>query len=242
VDPVQETTPEPVVVTDSSRVRTIRINRPDALNALDLTTKIALRDAVLAAAGDPQVRCVVLTGTGSRAFCVGQDLRELVALQQAADTSLDDTVTEHFNPMALALATMPKPVIAAVNGVAAGAGAALTFPADLRLVAASAGFNTAFTGVALSADTGASWWLPRLIGHGPAMDLLLRPRTVGADEALVLGLASSCSSGTSSSRPGWRRSRPPSPQDRRWRTAPSAGPWPTRAATTWSSRWPPRPG
>ncbi len=158
------------------------------MNALDLSTKIALRDAVLAAAADPQVRCVVLTGTGQRAFCVGQDLRELVALHRAGDTSLD-TVTEHFNPMALALATMPKPVIASVNGVAAGAGASLTFPADLRLVAVSAGFNTAFTGVALSADTGASWWLPRLVGHAAAMDLLLRPRTVGADEALALGLA-----------------------------------------------------
>jgi 2-(1,2-epoxy-1,2-dihydrophenyl)acetyl-CoA isomerase len=132
---------------------------------------------------------VVLTGTGPRAFCVGQDLRELVAQQGRGDQGLDSTVTEHFNPVALALATMPKPVIAAVNGVAAGAGASLTFPADLRLVAASAGFNTAFTGVALSADTGASWWLPRLVGHPAAMDLLLRPRTVGAAEALTLGLA-----------------------------------------------------
>ena len=159
------------------------------MNALDRATKVALRDAIAAAAADPAVRCVVLTGSGSRAFCVGQDLRELVVTRQAGDTSLDATVTEHFNPMAVALATMPKPVIASVNGVAAGAGASLTFPADFRLVAASAGFNTAFTAIGLSADTGATWWLPRLVGIAAAKDLLLRPRTVGSAEALTLGLA-----------------------------------------------------
>ncbi len=180
-----------VIVTDSSGVRTIRINRPEAMNALNLETKVALREAVLTAAADLDVRCVVLTGTG-RAFCVGQDLREHI--ESLTDTThtgaLASTVTDHFNPIALALATMPKPVIAAVNGVAAGAGMSLTLPADLRIVAESAGFNSAFTGVALSADTGASWWLPRLIGMGPAKDLLLRPRTVGAAEALTFGLAS----------------------------------------------------
>ena len=189
VERAQEPATETVVVTDSSQVRTICINRPEAMNALDRTTKIALRDAVLAAAADPDVRCVVLTGSGSRAFCVGQDLRELAATRQAGDTSLDGTVIEHFNPMALALATMPKPVIASVNGVAAGAGASLTFPADIRLVAASAGFNTAFTAIGLSADTGATWWLPRLVGLAAAKELLLRPRTVGSAEALALGLA-----------------------------------------------------
>ena len=180
---------DPVVVTDSSGVRTIRINRPGSMNALNIVTKVALRDAILAAAADPDVRCVVLTGTG-RAFCVGQDLREHVELLAGGDNSLSDTVTEHFNPMALALATMPKPVVAAVNGVAAGAGMSLTLPADVRIVAESGGFNSAFTGVALSADTGATWWLPRIVGMAAAKDLLLRPRTVSSEEALALGLAS----------------------------------------------------
>lgn len=182
------TAPGPVVVTDEGGVRTIRLDRPEAMNALDLATKQALKDAVLAAADDEQVRCVVLTGTG-RAFCVGQDLREHVGMLQAGDDHLGRTVPEHYNPIAHALATMPKPVVAAVNGVAAGAGASFTFAADLRLVAASAGFNLAFTGIALSADSGASWWLPRLVGVAKAKELLLQPRTVGAAEALALGLA-----------------------------------------------------
>ena len=182
------TTPEGVVVTDDAGVRTIRLNRPEAMNALDLATKGALKDAVLAAADDPAVRCVVLTGTG-RAFCVGQDLREHVRLLETKDEWLWRSVPEHYNPIAHALATMPKPVVAAVNGVAAGAGAAFSFAADLRVVAASGGFNLAFTGIALSADSGASWWLPRLVGVAKAKELLLVPRTVGAAEALELGLA-----------------------------------------------------
>jgi len=183
-----DTPARPVLTDQAGAVRTIRFNRPDAMNALDTPTKVALRDAVLTAADDDEVRCVVLTGTG-RAFCVGQDLREHIALQQSRDPSLWRTVPEHYNPVALALATMPKPVVAAVNGVAAGAGAAFSFAADLRLVAESAGFNLAFTGVALSADSGSSWWLPRLVGAARAKDLLLRPRTVGAREALDIGLA-----------------------------------------------------
>jgi 2-(1,2-epoxy-1,2-dihydrophenyl)acetyl-CoA isomerase len=180
---------EPPVLTEvEAAVTTIRFNRPDAMNALDTAAKTALRDAVLTAADDPAVRCVVLTGTG-RAFCVGQDLREHITLQRTRDESLWRTVPEHYNPVALALGTMPKPVVAAVNGVAAGAGAAFAFAADVRLLAASAGFNLAFTGIGLSADSGSSWWLPRLVGVARAKELLLMPRTVGAEEALDLGLA-----------------------------------------------------
>jgi 2-(1,2-epoxy-1,2-dihydrophenyl)acetyl-CoA isomerase len=172
----------------SEGVGTVTLDRPDAMNALEIATKEQLLAAVTAAADDPQVRCLLLTGTG-RAFCVGQDLREHVQLLQAQDPSLWSTVPEHYNPIATALATMDKPVVAGVNGVAAGAGASMAMAADLRVVAASAGFNLAFAGVALSADTGASYHLPRLVGVGRAKDLLLRPRTVGAEEALALGLA-----------------------------------------------------
>jgi 2-(1,2-epoxy-1,2-dihydrophenyl)acetyl-CoA isomerase len=133
---------------------------------------------------------VVLTGAGDRAFCVGQDLREHTTLLAAGDDILFRTVPEHYNPIAQALATMAKPVIAAVNGIAAGAGAAFTFAADLRIVAESAGFNLAFTAIGLSADSGSSWWLPRLVGPARAKELLLMPRTIGAPEALALGLAS----------------------------------------------------
>jgi 2-(1,2-epoxy-1,2-dihydrophenyl)acetyl-CoA isomerase len=180
---------EPAVLrTDEGGVATVRLNRPEALNALDLATKAALRDTLAAVSQDSSVRCVVLTGTG-RAFCVGQDLREHTTLLQRSDPSLWTTVREHYNAIALTLASMPKPVVAAVNGVAAGAGAAMSFAADLRVVAASARFTTAFAGVALCADTGSSWWLQRLVGTTRAMELLLTSRTVDAQEALAIGLA-----------------------------------------------------
>ncbi|GAA1588415.1 hypothetical protein GCM10009804_50600 [Kribbella hippodromi] len=172
-------------------VATITLNRPDAMNALDTPTKILLRDTILAAADDPGVRVVVLTGTG-RAFCVGQDLKEHIGLLQANDQeALWSTVPDHYAPIAQALAEMPKPVIAAVNGVAAGAGASMAFACDFRIVADTAGFNLAFTGIALSCDTGISWTLPRLIGHAKALELLYFPRTIPAPEALDLGLATS---------------------------------------------------
>lgn len=171
-------------VTDG--VATVTLSRPDSMNCLTLSMKVALRDALHAAAADSAVRCVVLRGSG-RAFCVGQDLREHIATDSSAGGP--DTVVEHYNPMATAIATTPKPVIAAVNGIAAGAGSSLAFAADFRVLARSAGFNTAFAAIAFSCDTGASWTLPRLIGQARATDLLMRPRTVGSAEALELGLA-----------------------------------------------------
>lgn len=180
-----------VVYDVSEGVATITLNRADAMNALDTPTKVALRDTILAAAEDDAVRCVVLTGTG-RAFCVGQDLKEHIGLLQANDTeTLWATVPEHFAPIALAIAEMPKPVIASLNGVAAGAGASIAFACDFRIASDTAGFNLAFTGIALSCDTGISWTLPRLIGQAKALELLYFPRTVPAAEALTLGLATS---------------------------------------------------
>lgn len=181
--------PEPTVRYDrADGVATVTIDRPDAMNALDTPTKVLLRDTLAEAAADDAVRCVVLTGTG-RAFCVGQDLREHVGLLTSGDASLWTTVPEHFNPIATTLATMPKPVVAAVNGVAAGAGASLAMAADLRVLGRRGGFNMAFTGIALSADSGATYWLPRLVGMPLARELLLMPRTVEAEECLRIGLA-----------------------------------------------------
>ena len=177
-----------VEVTRDGAVATIRLNRPEAMNSLDVATKESLRDAVREVGEDASVRCVVLTGSG-RAFCVGQDLKEHVGLLAEGADALFRTVPEHYNPTVLALATMPKPVIASVNGVAAGAGASLAFAADYRLVADTAGFNLAFAGIGLSCDTGISWTLPRLVGRGKAIELLFEPRTIRADEALELGLA-----------------------------------------------------
>ena len=180
---------EPVRYEVSEGIATITLDRPDAMNGLDVATKEALLEAVRRAESDDSARCVVLTGSG-RAFCVGQDLKEHISILESSDAeSLFRTVEEHYNPIVTALATMPKPVVAAVNGVAAGAGASLAFACDFRILADQAGFNLAFTGVALSCDTGASWTLPRLVGRARAMELLYFPRTIGAAEALELGLA-----------------------------------------------------
>jgi 2-(1,2-epoxy-1,2-dihydrophenyl)acetyl-CoA isomerase len=182
-------TDQPVIYAVSDGVATITLNRPDAMNSLDVATKVALRDAVTEAADDPAVRCVVLTGSG-RAFCVGQDLKEHIEiLRSSSSDELFRTVPEHYNPTVKTLATMNKPVVAAVNGVAAGAGASFAFACDFRILADSAGFNLAFTGVALSCDTGASWTLPRLVGRAKAIELLYFPRTIPAQEAIDLGLA-----------------------------------------------------
>lgn len=166
----------------------VRLHRPEALNALDTRAKEALLDALRELADDSGVRCVVLTGSG-RAFCVGQDLREHVERLQTDPDGLPDTVIAHYNPIATLLHTMDKPVVAAVNGVAAGAGASLAFLADFRLVAAGAGFNLAFAGIGLSCDTGCSWTLPRLVGPTTAMRLLFLGGTISAEESLQLGIA-----------------------------------------------------
>lgn len=187
--PTTPTGDAPVLLDVVDAVATITLNRPGAMNGLDVATKELLLATVLQVAEDPEVRCVVLTGSG-RAFCVGQDLKEhLAGLRGEADVPLSETVERHYNPIVHALATMPKPVIAAVNGVAAGAGASLAFAADFRILVESAGYNTSFAGVALSCDTGSSWTLPRLVGQARAMELLYFPRTVPAEEALELGLA-----------------------------------------------------
>jgi 2-(1,2-epoxy-1,2-dihydrophenyl)acetyl-CoA isomerase len=176
-----------VLLSLSDGVATVTLNRPEAMNALDTATKDALLATLGQTAGDPAVRCVVLTGIG-RAFCVGQDLREHVSLLSAQDASLWSTVPEHYNPIVELLATMNKPVIAAINGVAAGAGASFAFAADLRVIVDTGSFNLAFAGIALSCDSGASWTLPRLIGTARAKELLMFPRTVPAAEALELGM------------------------------------------------------
>ena len=173
----------------SDGVATVTLNRPEAMNSLDVAAKTALLEAVTSAADDQAVRCVVLTGAG-RAFCVGQDLKEHVRiLEDGSSDALFRTVPEHYNPIVTALATMPKPVVAAVNGVAAGAGASMAFACDFRVLADTAGFNLAFAGIGLSCDTGSSWTLPQLVGRATALELLYFPRTVEAREALDLGLA-----------------------------------------------------
>lgn len=185
------TTGPPVLQYDvTDAVATVTLDRPDARNALDTELKAALLDALRAAAQDPGVRAVILTARG-RSFCVGQDLREHTAALESDPEAVWATVQEHYSPITSLLATMDKPVVAAVNGVAAGAGAGFAFACDFRIMAETAAFNLAFAAIGLSCDSGTSWTLPRLVGVAKAKELLMLPRMVGAEEALSLGLATS---------------------------------------------------
>lgn len=173
-------------VTDA--VATITLDRPEAMNSLTAEVKEALHGALRRAAADHGVRAVLLTGSG-RAFCAGQDLREH-ADNLRAGRGLANTVREHYNPIVELITTMAKPVVAAVNGVAAGAGASLAFACDLRLASDRAKFAMAFAGIGLAPDSGASWTLQRLVGRGRAAELMLLGEPLDAARALELGLVS----------------------------------------------------
>jgi 2-(1,2-epoxy-1,2-dihydrophenyl)acetyl-CoA isomerase len=168
------------------RVATLTLNRPAALNALTVPMKEGLLAELRAASGDPAVRAIVITGAG-RAFCAGQDLRERL---EPDATPLGDELRLRYNPIIQAIRDAPQPVIAAVNGVAAGAGASLAFACDLRIAAASASFVLAFGRIGLVPDSGATWTLPRLVGSARAAELALLGEKVDAAEALRIGLVS----------------------------------------------------
>ncbi|EHR49231.1 enoyl-CoA hydratase/carnithine racemase [Saccharomonospora marina XMU15] len=174
---------------DAGGVRTLTLNRPKAYNSLTVELKESLLRELRQAASEDEVRALVLTGAG-KAFCAGQDLKEHIGKLRAGDDSPLRTVSEHYNPIVKTIVDMPKPVIAAVNGPAAGAGAALAYAADLRIAASSANFMMAFAKVGLGPDSGASWTLQRLIGYGRALELMLLARTVESEEALRIGLVS----------------------------------------------------
>lgn len=177
----------PVLLEMSGAVATVTLARPESMNALTVEMKTALLDIVREVHDDPSVRAVVLTGSG-RAFCAGQDLREHAALLDSGDPAPLATIREHFNPIVTMLTGMAKPVLAAVNGTAAGAGLALACACDLRIGAAGSRYTTAFTGIGLTADSGLSWTLPRLVGAARATALLLLAEPFSAEQALEMGL------------------------------------------------------
>jgi 2-(1,2-epoxy-1,2-dihydrophenyl)acetyl-CoA isomerase len=177
-----------VLYETAGTVAVIRLNRPAAMNALTAEMKTGLLAALRRAAAEP-VRAVMITGQG-RGFCAGQDLVEHAELLEAGDKALN-TVREHYNPIVTEIMTMPKPVVAAVNGVAAGAGAALAFACDFRVAARAASFVMSFSLVGLGPDSGVSWTLPRLVGLARATELLMLAEPIPADRALGLGLVTS---------------------------------------------------
>jgi 2-(1,2-epoxy-1,2-dihydrophenyl)acetyl-CoA isomerase len=167
-------------------VATLTLDRPEALNALTVPVKVALREALETLAADRSVRAVILTGA-DRAFCAGQDLAER---EQPDAAPLDVELRERYNPIIRALRSMGQPVIAAVNGVAAGAGASLAFACDLRIAAEEARFLLAFGRIGLVPDSGATWFLPRLVGPAKAAELAFVGDPVDASDALRIGLVS----------------------------------------------------
>jgi 2-(1,2-epoxy-1,2-dihydrophenyl)acetyl-CoA isomerase len=175
-------TPSELLVTHDGAVQTITLNRPGVLNALDLALHVRLA-AALDRAAQPDVRALVITGAG-RGFCVGQDVGEFP--RNAA--AVGELLRQHFNPAIRALRGLPKPVIAAINGPAAGAGLALALACDLRLAAASASLVPAFGRIGLVPDSGLSHTLPRLIGSAAAFDWMVSGRSIAAPEAEALGL------------------------------------------------------
>lgn len=173
-----------VETTRAGAVLTIMLNRPDKLNAFDAATHKAFAGALKEAADD-EVRAVVLTGSG-RGFCVGQDLAEL----REGERDVAALLRERWNRHALGLRGLEKPVLAAVNGAAAGAGISLACACDIRVAADSAAFVPAFVSVGLVPDTGGSWLVPRLLGYARAFEWMCSGRKIGAAEALEWGLVS----------------------------------------------------
>jgi 2-(1,2-epoxy-1,2-dihydrophenyl)acetyl-CoA isomerase len=165
-------------------VATIVLDRPDALNALTVPLKEALLVAFEEVAADDAVRAVVLTGAG-RAFCAGQDLRERL---EPDALPLADEIRARYNPLIRAMRALPKPIVGAINGVAAGAGASLAFACDIRIAAEGASFLLAFGRVGLIPDSGATWLLPRLVGAAKAAELALTTEPLSAADAERYGL------------------------------------------------------
>ena len=185
----KDTDPAVVTAVDEKdpAVAIVTLNRPAKRNALTVELKEALLTALKSVAADPGIRAVVLTGRG-KSFCVGQDLGEHVQTLESDPATSFDTVEKHYNPIVRTLATMPKPVIAALNGGAVGAGLGFALACDLRVAADTATFATAFAAIGLTADSGLSASLVHSLGAARATELLLLGEPFDAAQAQASGL------------------------------------------------------
>ncbi|MEW6768015.1 MAG: 2-(1,2-epoxy-1,2-dihydrophenyl)acetyl-CoA isomerase PaaG [Pseudomonadota bacterium] len=166
--------------------RSIQLNRPESLNSFNRTLHAALGTALDAAEADKSCRALVLTGSG-RGFCAGQDLSD-VDIPKDGHPDLAKTIDTNYNPLIRRLRALPMPVIAAVNGVAAGAGANIAFACDIVLAGRSAKFIQAFSKIALVPDSGGTWFLPRVAGAARARALALLGEPVSAEQAEAWGM------------------------------------------------------
>ena len=173
---------DPILVEHRDGWSLVTLNRPDRLNAFDAAMHRALKSALDGFANDPGCRAVLLTGAG-RGFCAGQDLEAV-----GRDTRLGDTLEMFYNPLVRRIRSMPKPVVCAVNGVAAGAGANIALACDIVLAARGAKFIQAFAKIALVPDSGGTWFLPRLVGEARARALALTGEAVPAETAASWGM------------------------------------------------------
>ena len=168
------------------QVVTIVLNRPEKRNAFTPDMLQALRDAFENAANDDDVRAILVTGAG-KGFCAGQDLSIFDGIPQPDEVR--NVILEYYRPMIQSIVTLEKPVIAAINGVAAGAGASLALACDLRVMADDASILMAFSNIGLVPDAGASWFLTRLVGYSRAYEIAALGERIYADRCLELGLA-----------------------------------------------------
>lgn len=181
----------PVLLERSGAVCRVTLNRPQQLNSFTVEMHEALRAALDEIERAQDARVLVLTGAG-RAFCSGQDLNERAGMLRSGSVDLGASLEQWYAPLVLRLRRLPIPVIAAVNGVAAGAGSSLALACDLVIAARSAGFIQSFVKVGLAPDCGGTWLLPRLVGRARASALALLGERISAEDAVRLGLIWRC--------------------------------------------------
>lgn len=176
---------ESILTSLNAGIFTITLNRPDSYNACNEQLTTELQTALKYAHDTDEVRCVILTGAG-KAFCSGQDLKD--APSGGGKRSLKDSLERRYNPIIRLITTLPKPVIAGINGVAAGAGLSLALACDIRVMSASAKLVEAFIGIALIPDSGATFFYTKMLGYAKAFEFATLNKPIAADEALSLGL------------------------------------------------------
>jgi 2-(1,2-epoxy-1,2-dihydrophenyl)acetyl-CoA isomerase len=174
-----------ILIEQTNGVMNITLNNPDKLNSFNRAMALQLQEALDDASYSDDVRCVVIKGSG-RAFCAGQDLAE--AIDEENNLSIKRIVSEHYNPIIKKITDLQKPVIAAVNGVAAGAGANIALACDIVIAAESAKFIQAFSAIGLVPDSGGTYFLPRLVGSARAAALMMTGDRVNAEEAVAMGM------------------------------------------------------